>query len=524
MKKSIIRNSALLLSAGVIAAAGCKKPTSSATGWNYNDSKNGGFEKIAYKEQETGPNLVLIEGGTFVQGRTEQDVMYDWNNTPRRVTVHSFYMDETEVTNLHYREYLYWIGRVWAGDYPEVLANALPDTLVWRQKLAYNEPKVEYYLRHPAYNDYPVVGVNWLQANDFCAWRTDRVNEHILIREGYAIHNTNQTADDNFNTEAYFAGLYDPLTKNGKHGKKDLNPSGAGLRKIRMEDGILLPKYRLPTEAEWEYAALSLIGNTDPSTDREIIMDRKMYPWTGHIARNPNDKFKGDFVANFRRGRGDYMGAAGHLNDNADITAPVYSYWPNDYGLYNMAGNVSEWVMDTYRPLSLTDNDDYNPFRGNVFKKKLVGMDGIIEERDSLGRLMYVDVTVEENVDRRNYKKADYRDYIDGDYNSSIYYNDEAYADTSMKNKIMYEFSLTSIINDNAKVIKGGSWKDPAYWMVAGTRRFLDERQSTAWIGFRCAMDRVGSPVGLGKGKARKNNLKKVGKKKLKKGKKLMSK
>ena len=78
-------------------------------------------------------------------------------------------MDETEVKNLDYREYLYWISRVF-DEYPEVYQRALPDTLVWRSKLAYNEPYVEYYFRHPAYQDYPVVGVNWLQANDYCAW------------------------------------------------------------------------------------------------------------------------------------------------------------------------------------------------------------------------------------------------------------------------------------------------------------------------------------------------------------------
>lgn len=523
MKKSAVSKFGSVLLVGGLVLVSCKKETSSSTGWNYNDKKNGGFEKVPYTEQETGPGLVLIEGGTFTMGRVEQDVMYDWNNMPRRVTVHSFYMDETEVTNLHYREYLYWISRVWAADYPEVYKKALPDTLVWRSKLAYNEPYVDYYLRHPAYNDYPVVGVSWLQANDYCAWRSDRVNENIMIREGILKLNPNQVGEDNFNTDSYLAGQYVGLT--GKPGgKEDFNPNGAGIRPVRMEDGILLPKYRLPTEAEWEYAAYALIGNTDPSTDREIIQDRKLYPWTGHVARNPNDAFKGDFLANFRRGRGDYMGAAGRLNDNADITAPVYSYWPNDYGLYNMAGNVSEWVLDTYRPLSLMDMDDFNPYRGNVFKKKLLDANGDLELKDSLGRIQYVNVTEAENIDRRNYKKSDYRDNNDGDFNSSIYYNDEAYADAGKKNELMYEFSRTSLLNDNAKIIKGASWKDPAYWMVPGTRRYLDEQQSTAWIGFRCAMDRVGSPVGLGKGKSRKNNIKSVSKKKMKRGKKLYSK
>ena len=134
---------------------------SSTTGWKYNDQEWGGFEKLNYEGQVTGPNLVLVEGGTFNMGLTEEDVTYEWNNIPRRVTVSSFYMDETEVSNSAYKEYLFWIQRVWAGTYPEVYLDALPDTLVWRDELSYNEPFVETYFRHPAYDDYPVVGVSW---------------------------------------------------------------------------------------------------------------------------------------------------------------------------------------------------------------------------------------------------------------------------------------------------------------------------------------------------------------------------
>lgn len=479
----------------VLVIASCSKEVSRTTGWVYNDPRNGGFEKVPYIEQETGPGLVLIEGGTFTMGRVEQDVNYNWDQTPRRVTVSSFYMDETEVTNLDYREYLYWLLRVFGEDYPEVVKKAKPDTLVWRSKLAFNEPYTEYYFRHPAYQDYPVVGVDWIQANDYCAWRTDRVNETILIREGILQVNPNQIAEDNFNTEAYLEGQYEGLIT--KHQLKNLGPQG-GDRKVKMEDGILLPKYRLPTEAEWEYAALSLIGNTDPKTDREIVTDRRLYPWNGHIARNPNDAFKGDFLANFRRGRGDMMGAAGRLNDNADITAPVFSYWPNDYGLYNMAGNVSEWTMDLYRPLNSMDMDEFRPHRGNIFKKKLLDDEGVVAEKDSLGKIQYVNIKEDDALKRRNYKKADYRDYKDGDYESSVYYNDPSYLDVTKQNELMYQFSVVSLINNNARVVKGGSWKDPAYWMVPGTRRFQDETTATDWIGFRCAMDRLGSPIGLG--------------------------
>ena len=137
-----------------ILLSSCSKDVSRTTGWNYNDPKNGGYEKIPYIEQETGPGLVLIEGGTFTMGRVEQEVNYDWDNIPRRTTVSSFYMDETEVTNLDYREYLYWLTRVFNESYPEVIKKAKPDTLVWRSKLAFNEPYVEYYFRHPAYQDY----------------------------------------------------------------------------------------------------------------------------------------------------------------------------------------------------------------------------------------------------------------------------------------------------------------------------------------------------------------------------------
>lgn len=553
MKLKAIKNRKSL---GFILAAvlvSCSQERSPVTGWAYNDPANGGFEKPPYEEQETGPGLVLIEGGTFTMGRTENDVTYEWNNVPRRVTVSSFYMDETEVSNLGYVEYLYWTGRVFGPTFPDIYYKALPDTLVWREKLAYNEPYVEYYLRHPAYRDYPVVGVNWLQANDFCAWRTDRVNEFILIREGLLEHTQSPSDQDYFSTEAYLSGKWQGQLKTKLPSFDGQNPE----REVRMEDGIFLPKYRLPTEAEWEFAAYGLIGNTIG----ERITDRRIYPWNGHGVRNASDKYMGQINANFVRGAGDYMGTAGFLNDNADVTAPVYSYWPNDYGLYNMAGNVCEWVMDVYRPNTLQDADEFRPFRGNVFTTQvrdsttgyaglgqeiMTNVDGPVYQKfqhkvnvptqhgvstdpvevtdsvltvltndpqgnnnatpegksDIPGRVQWREVSsavATDNLDeRRNYKAADYINYLDGDVNSSIYYSEgeEAYTDKSAK--LMYEYARTSLINDKARVFKGGSWRDRAYFLNPGARRYLDQRQATAWLGFRCAMTRVGSPVGLG--------------------------
>ena len=563
-----------LFSAALLSS--CSGAGSGATGWAYNDSENGGFQKLPYIGQETGPGLVFVEGGTFTMGQVEDDLTGSWDNIPRRVTVSSFYMDEVEVTNYYWLEYLFWLDRVYGEGYPEVVDRAKPDTLVWRDPRAYNEPYVNYYLRHPAYRDYPVVGVSWLQANDFCKWRTDRVNEQIMVREGFLVHNpTGQVDDSYFSTESYLDGQYEEAAK-AADGIKDLRPNGVGYRNVSMSDGILLPDYRLPTEAEWEYAALSLIGNSG----EELITSRRTYPWDGHYVRNDDSRgnYYGEINANFVRARGDYMGVAGALNDNADVTAPVYSYAPNDYGLYQMAGNVSEWVMDVYRPGTHQDAQEFRPFRGNVFSTKLLDSEGnvtdkldyveydiaaveedltiyeeetagrltsegqnlidnlkskmesanedmdvkrieeamtkmdealdLIEESEAPsasdirkfwsrniintpGQMRYRNVTVEENLGRRNYQQADNIDYLDGELESSIFFDQ---ADES--DDLVYEYGGTSLINDNVRVYKGGSWNDRVYWVIPGTRRFLEENQSSSTIGFRCAMTRVGSPRG----------------------------
>jgi sulfatase modifying factor 1 len=463
-----------LVGSMLVGAMSCNRAgKSSTTGWKYNDSKWGGFEKHKFKEQETGPGLVFVEGGTFTMGSSEQDLTYDHNNMKRRISVSSFYMDETEVTNFHYLEYLHWIMRQYA-DNPVIYKNALPDTLVWRNKLSYNDPYVLYYLRHPAYREYPVVGVSWVQANEYCKWRTDRVNEMIMVREGLInLDIQKQTGEQNFNTEAYLLGLYTPSVKKEL---RDYAPGGK-TRQVRMEDGILLPSYRLPTEAEWEYAA----NGYKTASFNENIDVKRIYPWNGlTLRRSDSEKTRGRMYANYTRGRGDGAGIAGNLNDKAIYTYKVKdeSFVPNDAGLYHMAGNVSEWTNDVYRPLNLEDMTSFNPYRGNNYKKYKQDADGYISEKDSLGRLIYVDVTEEDNIKRRNYKRAD-----------NIGFKDELqYTDLEQK----YDFGVTSLIDNAARVYKGGSWADRAYYMSPGNRRYLDQEQSTAMIGFRCVMDRVG--------------------------------
>ncbi len=498
MKKTLLGLS--LISVGAVAGlSSCSSQKSSGrsatTGWEYNDPKLGGFTVPAdYAGQQTGPGLTFVEGGRFTMGQLAEDITMERNSVPRTVSVSSFYMDETEVANVDYREYTYWLQRAYGSDYPNVVAQAQPDQTVWRKGLAYNEPLTQYYFNHAAYNKYPVVGVNWYQANEYCKWRSDRVNEYILQRNGALQKNPNQVNEDVFTTESYVNGQYEGLA--GKNRQRDFDPSGSGRRNSGYSDGMLLPNYRLPTEAEWEYAALGLIANNpEPAGKRrrgeEVITDRNVYPWgdansTRYGLRNAQ---QGEFYGNFKRDRGDVMGIAGGLNDNADIPAPVMSYKANGFGLYNMAGNVSEWTLDTYRPTSYQDVADFRPFRGNVYDTyRRVAEDNSIEEKDSLGHLPRRVMTVDEVTGKNRYetRNPDMRDYKDGDSASQ-------YA---------YQFGSTSLISNEAKVIKGGSWNDRAYWMAPGTRRFMQAGDAASTVGFRCVMDRLGSPNGVNTEKA----------------------
>lgn len=473
-----------------------KAPKSSLTGWDYN--QKGGFQVSKAKDQTTGPGLVFVEGGTYTMGQTDEDVMSDFNNIPRRVSIPSFYMDKTEVANVHYREYIFWLTKIFDPSDPEnvkIIQNALPDTLVWRSELSYNEPSVELYFRAPSYNNYPVVGVSWEQAKDFCLWRTDRVNENNLVNKGF-INKSNlkpgaQQGDNNFNTRAYALGLYTAAPGKAMRAKK-----GQTVMPPSIESGDISPEYRLPFEAEWEYAAYGLINQNprravkEGKRGEELQNNKQIYPWAQNVnglRENKHGSNQGTFLANFKRGNGDNAGVAGGLNDRAFYTAPVVSYYPNGFGLYNMAGNVSEWVEDTYRQVSSLDYDDQPaPFRGNRFKKLYVADSTTMDpsaryEKDSLGRVKMVDVTDAESARRRNYQRGNNIDYLDGDSLSAS----------------SYAYGVSTLVDpQRSKVYKGGSWNDRAYWLSPGARRYLEQDQSMSTLGFRCAMNRLGSPEG----------------------------
>lgn len=546
MNIKVISKFTLLATIGMVLFVSCgKKNQSRATGWSIN-SKAGGFQyNVDFEDQETGPGLVFIEGGTFTKGQVQDDVMHDWNNSPTRQHVMSFYIDETEVTNLMYLEYLDWLKMVFPLDnmqYRQIYHGALPDTLVWRNQLGYVEELTSNYLRHPAYAEYPVVGVNWLQAVQFAEWRTDRVNEYILEREAYIekdVRYTEIDANSTFSTSAYlkipestYGGKIDSLV--GKNGRQKKDTTEVNVY-AGVDKGVILPSYRLPTETEWEYAALALIGDREYNAYR----GKKKYPWSGEYTRSSERRTEGDQLANFKLGKGDYGGIAGWSDDGADITIQVKAYPPNDFGVYDMAGNVAEWVSDVYRPIVDDEANDFNYYRGNVYLKEVIDENGKAQviSPDQLvydtlpngkvllkrlpGQLEKVAIDEEETFLRQNFTQSDNKNYRDGDIGSSRKYRDqgtlskEELAEKFPGSSIMYDApstpkvilddegnqirkkdkspKRTSLITDETRVYKGGSWKDRAYWLDPAQRRYLPQYIATDYIGFRCAMTRLGS-------------------------------
>jgi len=251
------------------------------------------------------------------------------------------------------------ISRQLTGDYDFLntyIVNIYPDTTAWVNDFenAYNEPYVRMYFAHGGYTDYPVVGVSWEQATAFANWRTDYLKRSL-----------------------------------GK-------------------DGIYIEPYRLPTEAEWEYAARAGI-------------DENMYPWDGDLTMSDD---KGCFYANFKPQEGNFV-KDGHV-----IASRVGTYAPNDFGLYDMAGNVSEWTSTAYT--------------------------------ESVGKLT-------------NDLNPQYR----------------------------YDAAIEDPYKMKRKIIRGGSWKDVAHNIRSDLRMWEYQNEQRSYIGFRCVRTQIGFAKGQ---KANKKN------------------
>ncbi|VBB47543.1 conserved hypothetical protein [uncultured Paludibacter sp.] len=483
----------------VAAIISCSKNSrtsvSNTTGWKYNDEKATGFVVKDDYKSKVPTGMLPIEGGTFTIGEKGEVITAPRNNLRRRITVSSFYMDEYEISNVNWREYTNWMQVVFGKTAPTLVEKARPNGEVWREALAYNEPYLENYFYHPAYDNYPVVGVTWEQAMDYCAWRTDRVNELALINAGVIAAPDfsslkNQSNLDSiannfvFNTKKYlYQKNYNPAT-----GKKALKDLYGQARKSDMADGILFSDYRLPTEAEWEFAAYAI-----KSDKRDGLVEQgRIYPWNGNQLRNPKrGKFLGEMQANFVRGRGDMMGTSGSLNDNAVITAPVNSYSPNNFGLYNMAGNVNEWVLDVYRSETYNDVAEYNSFRGNAYQTAIAtskdDVGNYVLKIDSLGRVV---TAVKPGDDMRSFHDGDETTQLNTDF--QMFTDPEGMEALRNQEKLDPTDILAPKITDKTRVYKGGSWKDRAYWLNPSTRRYLDQDKCTNDIGFRCAMSMIG--------------------------------
>ncbi|WP_186292491.1 SUMF1/EgtB/PvdO family nonheme iron enzyme [Cardinium endosymbiont of Dermatophagoides farinae] len=278
---------------------------------------------VPHKQGPPIPGMIYVEGGYMTMGNLVEDKLGTGGGSTKPVTITSFYIDQTPITNLDYREYLYDLQK---NSLTEAYKAAMPNQQALLEGFSYNNLYLENYLNAPGFAYYPVVGVSWEQATEYCKWRTKKFQEEEIKK--YKAKLTPQPDAEEGQTTA-----------------------------INNEDIEAIisrcPEFRLASEAEWEYAAHAIIGTANIDY---LQRHQRIYPWDGSSPRGKN----GQFLANFKRGKGNYKGMAGE-SDHAAPTSYVYAYPPNDLGLYDMVGNVCCWVSDTYSPLALQDSGDLNP-------------------------------------------------------------------------------------------------------------------------------------------------------------------
>lgn len=499
------------------SGGGTKKFTSK-TGWKPNDQK-GWFFSNKKKKEKAWVGMVFVEGGSFTMGLVKDDVMKDWNNTPTRMHVRSFFIGETETTNYEYREYTTWLKMVFS-DNRDIYEGALPDSLCWINKLSRNDIFTENYFRSPQFDYYPVVGVSWLQAQRYCDWLTDRSNEKELmdkgiINKGLYTDESKNVGADHFNAERYKyndASLDQIVDKNKWAKQTNIKNKNTRVQAVnKAANTNLVPKFRLPTEAEWEYAALA------QTAEREYNAYQNKEPEIAKL-KGKKGRQRGKYLDNFKMGIGNYGGIGGWGNDGAAIPADVKSYPANEFGLYSMFGNVAEWVQDVYRPIIDQTGNDFNYFRGNIYDRIIYNNDGtgkkvedssLMYDTLSDGRSLYR--ILPGDIDREVYEDA--RNFRDGDAQSSLDVQKFAMNDDMQQEKDYYNSPVrnfrvtddgrvildkdvddnrTTDISNEMRVVKGGSWSDTSYWLDPAQRRYMQQGSSASWVGFRVAQDHLG--------------------------------